>query len=167
MATVSGNTLTGSLSTETPITGNITVGTVNITAGADMSNYYDKEEVDGLLLGKADLEHSHDEYALQSDIPSIEGLATEEYVNEKFDSIDIPEVDLSGLATKEDLNGKADSEHVHEEYLTEHQDLSHLATKEELPSIDGLASTTYVDNAINTALNGIESQLDQIIGEEV
>lgn len=154
MATISKNNLTGSLSAESPIKGNITVGTVNVIQ-ADLSDYYNKEDVNGLLAGKADSEHVHDQYALQSDIPSIEGLATEEYVNEKFDSIDIPEVDLSGLATKEDLNGKADSEHVHDQYLTEHQDIS------------GKADITYVDNAINTALNGIESQLDQIIGEEV
>ena len=258
MRTTTPGSLTGSLSASGTMSANITVGTVNMAA-ADMTNYYDKEEVDGLLEGKADvdhdhtvkagvieltlqeandgilkskttetqvntlinnyaapIEHVHDQYALQSDIPSIDGLATEEYVNEKVDSIDIPEVDLSGLATKEELNGKADSEHVHDQYLTEHQsldhlalkdhtheeyltehqdlshlatkeelngkadsdhthdqyltehqDLSHLATKEELTSIDGLASTTYVDNAINTALNGIESQLDQIIGEEV
>lgn len=123
------------------------------------------------------------EYALKDH--THEGMATEEYVNEKIDSIDIPEVDLSGLATKEELNGKADKNHnhnitwdggetvdlqtafdyvayykanknhTHDQYLTEHQDIS------------GKADITYVDNAINTALNGIESQLDQIIGEEV
>ena len=152
MANVTGKV--GYLTAENPIKGTITVGSVNVIQ-ADLSDYYNKEDVNGLLAGKADLEHVHDQYALQSDIPSIEGLATEEYVNEKIDSIDIPEVDLSGLATKEDLNGKADSEHVHDQYLTEHQDIS------------GKADITYVDNAINTALGNIESQLDEIIGEEV
>ena len=182
MANVTGKV--GYLTAENPIKGTITVGSVNVIQ-ADLSDYYNKEDVNGLLAGKADLEHVHDQYALQSDIPSIDGLATEEYVNEKIDSIDIPEVDLSGLATKEELNGKADKNHnhnitwdggetvdlqtafdyvayykanknhTHDQYLTEHQDIS------------GKADITYVDNAINTALNGIESQLDQIIGEEV
>lgn len=35
--------------------------------------------------------------------------------------------------------------HTHDEYLTEHQDISHLATKEEIPSLDGLATEDYVD----------------------
>ena len=33
-------------------------------------------------------------------------------------------------------------------YLTEHQDLSEYAKKTELPSIEGLATETYVNNAI-------------------
>lgn len=51
--------------------------------------------------------------------------------------------------------------HTHDEYLTEHQDISHLATKaeipsieglatkEEIPSIDGLATEDYVDEKIS------------------
>ena len=34
-------------------------------------------------------------------------------------------------------------------YLTEHQDLSQYALKTEIPSIEGLATETYVDNAIS------------------
>lgn len=111
MRTTTPGSLTGSLSAPSNMSAKVTVGTVNMT-GADMSNYYNKEEVDGLLLGKADLEHSHDEYV-----------------------------------TEDELAAKG--------YLTEHQDIS------------GKADITYVDNAINTALNGIESQLDQIIGGDL
>ena len=39
--------------------------------------------------------------------------------------------------------------HTHEEYLTEHQDISHLATKDEIPSIEGLATEDYVDEKIS------------------
>lgn len=51
--------------------------------------------------------------------------------------------------------------HTHDEYLTEHQDISHLATKaeipsieglatkEEIPSIEGLATEDYVDKKIS------------------
>ena len=117
------------------------------------------------------------------------------------------------------LKNAALKDHEHEGYLTEHQDISgkadityvdnaileraalkdheheEYALKTELPSIEGLASTsyvdnaikdheheeyltehqdisgkadiTYVDNAINNALGIIEDQLDEIIGEEV
>ena len=185
MANVRGTTLTGTLTSETPIRGNITVGTVNIT-GADMSNYYDKEDVNTLLESKSDVDHVHDEYALKTELPSIDGLATEDYVNQMIEAI--PDVDLSNCATKEDVNTllegkaeknhthditwdggetvdlqtafdyvayyKANKNHTHDQYLTEHQDIS------------GKADITYVDDAINTALNGIESELDEIIGEE-
>lgn len=39
--------------------------------------------------------------------------------------------------------------HTHDEYLTEHQDISHLATKAEMPSIEGLATEDYVDEKIS------------------
>ena len=42
------------------------------------------------------------------------------------------------------LEEKSDVNHTHEQYLTEHQDISHLATKEEIPSIDGLAKEEHI-----------------------
>lgn len=35
--------------------------------------------------------------------------------------------------------------HTHDEYLTEHQDISHLATKAEIPSLDGLVTTEELE----------------------
>ena len=54
----------------------------------------------------------------------------------EIDGLDNLEIDLTGYATKDDLLTKADKIHSHSEYLTEHQDISHLSTK------------SYVDNAI-------------------
>ena len=92
-------------------------------------------------------------------IPSVEGLASETYVDEKVAAIQIPSVptklgelendanyitlndvpatDLSGYYTKTDVDGK----------------FADYATKEELnalniPSVDGLASETYVDEKV-------------------
>ena len=36
----------------------------------------------------------------------------------------------------------------HDAFLTEHQDISHLATKEEIPSVEGLASESFVEEKI-------------------
>lgn len=59
-------------------------------------------------------------------------------------------------ATKAYVDELIDS-HTHDEYLTEHQDISHLATKEEIPSIEGLATETYVQEQIaNASLGGGE-----------
>ena len=93
------NNINATLSTTKSLSGNITVGTVNVT-GADMSNYYDKEDVNTLLEGKSDVGHNHS-YNELTDLPeilSIEGLAKEEYVNQQIGAI--PEVDLSGKADK-------------------------------------------------------------------
>ena len=67
----------------------------------------------------------------KADKSELEGLATEKYVDDKFSSIEIPDVDYTGLATEQWVEDK--------NYLTEHQDISHLATKEEIPSLDGYA----------------------------
>ena len=60
--------------------------------------------------------------ALKSEIPSIEGLATESYVDEAINNIEIPEgggnVDLSNYYTETEINGllsrKADISHNHD-----------------------------------------------------
>lgn len=75
-------------------------------------------------------------------IPSIEGLATESYVDEAINNIDFPETDLTGYAKLTDIPDVSEfikdipAEYVTEEeltakgYLTDHQDLSHLAEKD-------------------------------------
>ena len=68
----------------------------------------------------------------------ISYLASEQYVNDAISDIDIPTVP----ANVSELNNDAG-------YLTEHQDVSHLALKSEIPSIEGLATEQYVDEAIN------------------
>lgn len=90
---------------------------------------------------------------VRSEIPSIEGLAKETWVTEQIQAIEIPSIE--GLAKIDDVNtAKADIEKwvADQGYLTEHQDISHLATKEELkdveakiPSIEGLASEEWVE----------------------
>lgn len=126
--------------------------------GADLSNYYNKQEVDDKIA------------AIK--IPDLAGYATEEYVQQQIDNIPAP--DLSGYALKSeipDVSGfltEIPSEYVTESeldakgYLTQHQSLAEYAKKSELfskdyndltnkptiPSVEGLASTQYVDEKI-------------------
>lgn len=53
----------------------------------DLTDYYKKQETDN-------------KFALKDEIPTIVGLATEEYVDEKVSSIKIPEPDFTGMATE-------------------------------------------------------------------
>lgn len=75
------------------------------------------------------------------------------------------DIDLSSYATVEQLNAKADSDHNHSGlYLTEEEidakleaksdfsgDYNDLSNKPTIPSIDGLATESYV----NTAVDGV------------
>ena len=88
-------------------------------------------------------------------IPSVEGLASEAYVNEKVAAIVIPEVPTKVSELENDKG-----------YLTEHQSLegyaktadlaqvaktgsyNDLADKPTIPSTTGLASTKYVDDKV-------------------
>ena len=84
----------------------------SLTVGT--SNGISNKQLEEALSTKADINHTHEEYltehqdishlASKEEIPSIKGLATEEYVNNQIDNIDIPKVDLSNCATKEELN---------------------------------------------------------------
>lgn len=172
----------------------------------DLSAYATKEEVNA----KADAEHEHSQYltehqdlssyALRTEIPSVDGLATKEYVDSAIANLDV-DVDLTGYATKDDLDGyalkteipstdglatkeyvdsvvsgriedgsnyatkselasKADINHAHSQYLTEHQDISHLATKSEIPSLNGYATETYVNDAIANIDTGGSGNVD-------
>ena len=86
----------------------------------EVSTKADKTELDG----KADVSDVQelsdkvaaiklDDYALKADVPSIDGLATESFVNEEIAKIEIPVVPTKVSELENDKN-----------YLTEHQDIS-------------------------------------------
>ena len=145
-----------------------------LTEHQDISNLATKTE----LNTKANTDHTHSQYltsipqeyvtetelnsalstkANTSDIPSLDGYATETFVTNKIAEASLSggEVDLSGLATKDELTSglatKANTDHTHSQYLTsipqeyvteteleakgyltEHQDLSNYALASDL-----------------------------------
>lgn len=60
----------------------------------DLSNYYNKQEINAALKNKADRE----------EIPSLDEYATKKYVDEAIDGINIPEVDLSEYYKKDEVD---------------------------------------------------------------
>lgn len=91
-------------------------------------------EESALQLSEMLLQNDKDiKTGIEGKIPSVEGLATETYVNNAIANAQLSggdtNVDLSGYATKDDLKGYAAKEHTHNEYLTEHQDISELVNK--------------------------------------
>lgn len=95
------------------------------------------------------------EYALKTEIPSTSGLATEKYVDEKFNSIEIPDVDLSNYYTKSEVDNLI-------------PDTTGYALKSEIPDVSGFTTMNAVEEKgyqteaqvntlINTALGVVEN----------
>ena len=95
-------------------------------------------------------------YALKSDIPSLDGYATESWVTNQGYITSIPDtfatkdwVESQSYLTSLSLNGYATESWVSSQgYLTEHQDLSDYALKSEIPSLDGYATEEWVNNQL-------------------
>lgn len=93
----------------------------------DLSSYATKEELEQAISG-IDLSS----YALKTDIPSLDGYATTEYVDNAIANIPTNDgaSDLTNYYTKEEVYNKEEVDNL-------------------IPSVDGLATTEYVDNAVS------------------
>lgn len=111
----------------------------------DLSAYATKEELTQ-AINSIDLSS----YATKSEIPSLDGYAKLTDLPTKVSQLENDNNYLTSVpeeyVTETELNAKG--------YLTEHQDLSSYALKEEIPSLDGYATTEYVDNAIANVPSG-------------
>lgn len=135
----------------------IGTGNIEISQGetVDLSDYYNRTEVNNLLADKLDstayTPADLSSYALKSEIPSLDGYATESWVLEKHY---ITGVDLSNYATLGDipdtsdyalkseipsLDGYATQQWVRNQNYITGVDLSNYATKSEIPSLDSYA----------------------------
>lgn len=129
----------------------------DMVAEIDLTPYAKSEDIPSLdgYVQSSELPN-FDEFAKSSDIPSIEGLATEqwvtdkgyltehqdishlastEYVDEQIANVDVTE-QLKDYALKSELPVNVSELNNDKGYLTQHQDISHLATKEELDTKD-------------------------------
>lgn len=111
----------------------------------DLSTYATKEELN-TAINSIDLSA----YALKTEIPSLNGYAKLTDLPTKVSQLENDSNYLSSIpeeyVTETELNAKG--------YLTEHQDLSAYALKTEIPSLNGYATTEYVDNAIANVPSG-------------
>ena len=111
----------------------------------DLSSYATKEELTQ-AINSIDLSA----YAKKTDIPSLDGYALKTEIPNKVSQLENDNNYLTSIpkeyVTETELNAKG--------YLTEHQDLSSYALKTEIPSLDGYATTEYVDNAIANVPSG-------------
>ena len=147
--------------------------TNELTNKANKEHTHAVADVDGLqgeLDGKAIINHTHNYNELTDTptIPSLDGYATETFVTEKIAEASLGgEIDLSAYATKDEVNSslatKSDVGHTHEQYLTEHQDLSDYALKTELPTVPTKVSELTNDSGFITTIPNeyvTETELD-------
>ncbi len=74
----------------------------------------------------------------------------------------LDELEQNEKVIEEELNNKATKEHTHDEYLTEHQDISNLATKEELNQgkTDMEDMVAEVDASMKAQVAEVEADLE-------
>jgi hypothetical protein len=115
----------------------------------DLSAYYTKSEVDTTIAevnsNKADkselFSKDYNDLLNKPNIPSTEGLATEEFVTEAINNI--PEVDLSNYVTKSELPSLEDYAKIEDI-----PDVSIYAEKSEIPDLTPYAKKSEVITAI-------------------
>ena len=104
---------------------------MNVWLGGESSDPYERQYVT-----EKDLNETLEDYALKTEVPSLDGYATESWVESKgyVTAETLPE----GIATESWVTSQG--------YLTEHQDLTSYALKSDIPSLDGYATQSWVTN---------------------
>ena len=102
---------------------------------------------------KSNFSGNYNDLTNKPSIPSIDGLASESYVDTQIDAIDIPS-SLSDLTTDSTHRVVTDAEkatwNAKSNFSGSYNDLTN---KPSIPSISGLATETYVDEAVETKAN--------------
>lgn len=129
----------------------------------DLSNYYTKTEIDELISGGVggagfnveiveelpDAGNNYTIYLLR-DKESEKDIYTEYlYINDKWEILGTTEIDLSGYALKTDIPTNVSQLVNDAGYIIEHQDLSDLATDEDLQAVDLRVSGLQVNLSNN------------------
>ena len=129
-----------------------------------------KAYIDNLPIGGVDLSDYVTKSELQAKLDALDinidlsSYATKEELTQAINSIDLSAYakktdipSLNGYALKTEIPTKVSELENDSGYLTQHQDLSAYALKTEIPtvpSLDGYATTEYVDNAIANVPSG-------------
>ena len=164
----------------------------NVSGFVNDVNYASESYVDNATFGlRSEINLELENYASKEEIPSLEGLATENYVNEAISNIEISggggNADLSGFYTKEEMDAllkkKSDFPHYHDDrYYLKYQvdakinnlQIGKYATLENLQAwAELLAPKTHehenyaTKDELNNAIGDINAILDKINGEEI
>ena len=118
----------------------ITNGVLSATGGGGVADSVEWDKVQNKPnFANVATSGDYNDLINQPTIPSVAGLASEAYVNEKVAAIKVPSLD--GYAKTADLSTVATSGSYND-----------LADKPTIPSVEGLASETYVDTKVSAII---------------
>ena len=114
----------------------------------DVSDYVTDTELNTAISSAEErVDFKLGSYALKTEVPSVEGLASTQYVDNKVSEIVVPSLD--GYATEQWVEGKG--------YLTQHQSLADYATKSELATKQDTltaGNNITIENGVISATGG-------------
>ena len=114
----------------------------------DVSDYVTDTELNTAISSAEErVDFKLGSYALKTEVPSVEGLASTQYVDNKVSEIVVPS--LEGYATEQWVEGKG--------YLTQHQSLADYATKSELATKQDTltaGNNITIENGVISATGG-------------
>ena len=126
---------------------------MNVWLGSgESSDPYERQYVT-----EKDLNETLEGYALKTEVPSLDGYATQEWVESKgyVTAETLPE----GIATESWVTSQG--------YLTEHQDLSGYALKSEIPDVSGYVQETNLKTINGESLVGEGDIVIQTTAENI
>ena len=91
---------------------------------------------------------------------TTDGDNTKEVATKEYIDSEIAKIDSSNFATKTELSNKADKEHIHNQYLTEHQDISGKVDKVNGKSLIADSEISRLSTLKNYDDTEIRSSLD-------
>ena len=129
-----------------------------------VSNWNNKSEFDG----------DYDSLINKPTIPSIEGLASEDYVNNAIENIDIPQTDLSGYALKTDIptnlsdlindNDFVNKDYVEDKIVETTNSMEIITSSNTVPTDENVA--IWINTSEDTATNPLARVSDEIVSDE-
>ena len=126
---------------------------IDLNAHASDTEIHISEAERNAWNAKSNFSGNYNDLTNKPTIPSINGLATETYVDAKIDAIDIPSA-LSDLTADSTHRVVTDAEkaswNAKSNFSGSYNDLTN---KPSIPSVAGLATETYVDEAVSNKAN--------------
>ena len=161
-----------------------------LTEHQDLSNYATKDELhehsNKTVLdiiteetvsnwnNKSEFSGNYNDLTNKPNIPSIEGLASEDYVNNAIENIDIPQTDLSGYALKTDIptnlsdlindNDFVNKDYVEDKIVETTNSMEIITSSNTVPTFENVA--IWINTSEDTATNPLARVSDEIVSDE-
>lgn len=132
------------------------------------------EEMVSNWNNKSEFSGNYNDLTNKPTIPSIEGLASEDYVNNAIENIDIPQTDLSEYALKTDIptnlsdlindNDFVNKNYVEDKIVETTNSMEIITSSNTVPTNENVA--IWINTSEDTATNSLARVSDEIVSDE-